>query len=112
MLNALIRAKLASLLLIFKGRNGKNSAGKIILAALLVLYSVGMFIFMFRELFAGLIPAADAIGAGWLTISLYTMIAFSLMVFESIFTTKAHLFEAKDNELLLSMPIPMSYILS
>ena len=112
MLNALIRAKLASLLLIFKGRNGKNSAGKIILAALLVLYSVGMFIFMFRELFAGLIPAADAIGAGWLTISLYTMIAFSLMVFESIFTTKAHLFEAKDNELLLSMPIPMSYILT
>ena len=37
--------------------------------------------------------------------------AFALMFIGSVFTAKSQLFEAKDNELLLSMPVPPGMIL-
>lgn len=110
MLKALMRSKLASLLLIFRGRNGKKSTGKIIFTMLLFIYCIGVFVLMFGGVFSTLMPAAADSGAGWLVFTLYAMIAFSLMLIESIFATKSQLFEAKDNDLLLSMPIRPSYI--
>lgn len=36
---------------------------------------------------------------------MYAVAAFALMVFGTVFTAKAQLFESKDNELLLSLPV-------
>lgn len=48
----------------------------------------------------------------WLYFSLTGLISIALGVFGSVFNTYAALYHAKDNELLLSMPIPPSYILA
>ena len=112
MFSALMRSKIASLLLMFKGKDGKRSVGKMILMAFVFLYSGGMFFLMFHEIFSALMPAAIEGAVAWLPFSLYVMMAFSFMFFMSIFITKAQLFEAKDNDLLLSMPIPMGYIIA
>lgn len=48
---------------------------------------------------------------GWLYWCLMGMIAIFLGVFGSVFNTYSSLYQAKDNDLLLSMPIPVSRIL-
>ena len=48
---------------------------------------------------------------GWLYFDLFTLIAVALGVFGSVFNTYSGLYQAKDNDLLLSMPIPVRYIL-
>lgn len=50
-------------------------------------------------------------GMGWLYWCLMGMIAVFLGVFGSVFNTYSSLYQAKDNDLLLSMPIPVSQIL-
>lgn len=47
----------------------------------------------------------------WLYFALMGMIATAVGTFSSVFMTYSTLYEAKDNELLFSMPIPTSYIL-
>ena len=51
-------------------------------------------------------------GLGWLYFSIMGLMAVMLGVFGSVFNTYATLYKAKDNELLLSMPIPPSRILA
>lgn len=48
---------------------------------------------------------------GWLYFLLMSMIALALGIFGSVFNTYASLYKAKDNEMLLSLPIPVSNIL-
>lgn len=48
---------------------------------------------------------------GWLYWCLMGMIAIFLGVFGSVFNTYSSLYQAKDNDLLLSMPIPVSHVL-
>ena len=48
----------------------------------------------------------------WLYYGIFTLISFALTFFLSIFETKSELFECKDNELLLSMPIKSRDILA
>jgi ABC-2 type transport system permease protein len=43
---------------------------------------------------------------------MFAVTNFAMMFIGSIFAAKAQLYEAKDNELLLSMPIPPSAILA
>ena len=54
-------------------------------------------------------PMAQA-GMGWLYFALMGLLAVFLGVFGSVFNTYASLYLAKDNDLLLSMPIP-GYVL-
>lgn len=49
--------------------------------------------------------------SGWLYFSLIGMIATAVGVLSNIFTTYSTLYEAKDNDLLLSMPVRIGYIL-
>lgn len=51
------------------------------------------------------------VGMGWLYWCLMGMIAVFLGVFGSVFNTYSSLYQAKDNDFLLSMPIPVSQIL-
>ena len=53
-----------------------------------------------------------SVGLGWLYFAMMGLIAILLGVFGSVFNTYATLYMAKDNALLLSMPIPPSYFLS
>ncbi len=48
---------------------------------------------------------------GWLYFALFTVISIFMGVFGSVFTTYASLYLAKDNDLMLSLPIPISYII-
>lgn len=52
-----------------------------------------------------------SVGMGWLYWCLMGMIAVFLGVFGSVFNTYSSLYQAKDNDLLLSMPIPVPQIL-
>ena len=56
-------------------------------------------------------PMAQA-GMGWLYFALMGLLAVFLGVFGSVFNTYASLYLAKDNDLLLSMPIPVSVLLA
>ena len=56
-------------------------------------------------------PMAQA-GMGWLYFALMGLLAVFLGVFGSVFNTYASLYLAKDNDLLLSMPIPVYVLLA
>ena len=57
---------------------------------------------------------ADLLGQGqdWLYFSLFSLIAMFMGVFGSVFNTYSSLYAAKDNDLLLAMPIPPRKLLA
>lgn len=67
----------------------------------------GMFTILSRTLCAPLTGA----GIGWLYFALMGLIAVLLGTFGSVFNTYSVLYMAKDNDLLLSMPIPVSVLM-
>lgn len=92
----------------FKNKGGK---GKMVLFAILYLYLAIVFLGMFFAMFSILAPTFHGSGLDWFYFSYAAIVAFALMFLFSIFTAKAQLFEARDNEMLLSMPIPPSAVL-
>lgn len=88
----------------------KSSAGMIVLAVILLLYLGIVFAFLFGMIFFGL-SAVLTEETKWAYFATAGILAFFLMVLGSVFTAKNQLYESKDNDLLLSMPIPPSYIL-
>lgn len=93
-----------------KGEYKKPSAAKLVLFGILYLYLAAVFIGMAVMISVGLGISLIPIGASWLYFGIMTLLAFSLIFFLSIFETKSELFECKDNELLLSMPIKSGHI--
>ena len=89
-----------------------NSAGRTVVLVLLFLYVIGAFEFLFYTYFNVLAEPLHDAGASWLYFVFLIVLAFALMFIGSVFTAKAQLFEAKDNEFLLSMPVPPKSILS
>ena len=51
-------------------------------------------------------------GYGWLYLLYVSLVSLTFGVFGSVFNTFASLYQAKDNDLLLSLPIPVKYILA
>ena len=51
-------------------------------------------------------------GLSWLYYSIMALMGIAIGVFGSVFNTYASLYNAKDNDLLLSMPIPAGYVLA
>ncbi|MDR3071968.1 MAG: hypothetical protein LBU41_00560 [Clostridiales Family XIII bacterium] len=91
--------------------NKKTGGGKIFLLVLLVLYIAAVFVGMLAMFFHSLLEPFFTFGIGWLYFALLGLIAFGISVVGTIFTASAQIFAAKDNELLLSMPIKPSAIL-
>ena len=88
-------------------RKGKSAAG--ILAVLgLAFVSVA---FIFFTLADSLAEQLVPLGYGQLYFAMMALIAVAFGVFGSVFNTYAGLYQAKDNELLLSMPVPPAKIL-
>lgn len=116
MFKTLLKTRLAALLAGFSGagrHGGKKSSGKgrKILFAVLMLYCFAVFAGSFYAAFLQLAKSFVAAGAAWLYFVMYAMMSFALMFVGSVFTAKAQLFEARDNALLLAMPIPPGDIL-
>ena len=77
-----------------------------------VVIMVGLLGGMFTALALSLCGALSAIGMGWLYFLLMSGIAILLGAFGSVFNTYSGLYLAKDNDLLLSMPIPARTIIA
>lgn len=110
MIRILLKKQLAEILsTMFRGRK-KNRAMTTAGMILLMLFVLVCFAFMFFSLsmaMRGLIK----IGLGWLYYTITGLMALVLSVVGSVFTTYTALYQAKDNDLLLSMPIPIRSIL-
>ncbi len=90
-----------------KHRSPAGVVGFVVLFLLVFLGVAAAFFGMADMLSDALIP----LGMDWLYFALLGLMSLALGVFGSVFTTYAGLYQAKDNELLLAMPIPPSYIL-
>lgn len=82
------------------------------LFGLLMVYVLFCFGFMMFGIFSQIAKPFAAAGLSWLYFSLYGLMDLTLMVIGSVFMAKSQLYEAKDNDLLLSMPIRPRAILA
>lgn len=89
-----------------KARSKRSTVLYILLFALLFLVLCGVFCYVAL----GFAPLLET-EMSWLYFSLMGMLAIFFGTFGSVFTTYAGLYHARDNEMLLSMPIPPSKIL-
>lgn len=71
-----------------RGNKGKSSKGKMIVYALLMLYALGVFCWLFGEIFALLAPPLYNAGCGWLYFVYVFIVAFALMFVFSVFAAK------------------------
>ncbi len=86
-----------------KARSKASTIGFIVLYALLM---VGILGGMFTWLALSLCPAFAAMRVSWLYFALMGGLGLCLGAFGSVFNTFSSLYLAKDNDLLLSLPIP------
>lgn len=91
----------------------KRSVFIYVLIGLLAVYVVAAVVAGVALMFS---PVAKAFGSlpelEWLYFALAGILVFMLTFVGSVFSTQNLIFKAKDNELLLSMPVPTSYILA
>lgn len=91
-----------------KKRSPAATVGYIVLFSILMLGFIGgMFAFLSLQICK---PMAEA-GFGWLYFVIMGGIAIAFGTFGSVFNTYSGLYLAKDNDLLLSMPIPAKVII-
>ena len=116
MLKVLVKKQLAE---VFKGYfyNAKKNKmrSKLSIAAwfvFFVLIMVGLLGGIFTALAISLCGALSEAGLGWLYFLLMCSIAILLGAFGSVFNTYSGLYLSKDNDLLLSMPIPVRTIVA
>lgn len=115
MLKVLIKNRLQAMLgsLVGASRSKKKrGTGVMIGFALLMVYVLGVFAWMFGMFFSALAQPFHSAGLDWLYFAFAGLMALALMIVGSIFMTKSQLYEARDNELLLSLPVPPSAILA
>ena len=94
-----------------KKNTGRSKTGTILYFLFFAVIMVGLLGGMFFGLSVALCPPLESVGMGWLFFLIMTLIAVLLGVFGSVFSTYSGLYLAKDNDLLLSMPIPPSALI-
>ncbi|MBR4193884.1 MAG: hypothetical protein IKQ54_06110 [Oscillospiraceae bacterium] len=90
------------------GRKRKPGKGMIVLWIFLIVYLLAFFTFMVWKAGEQFLPLP---GFGWLYYMLMGGAALLFGALGSVFTTYASLYLAKDNDLLLSMPIPLRNVI-
>lgn len=114
MLGALIKKQmLEALSLLTRGsKQGKSrSTGAIVGIGILFLFVFASIAFCFAMMALSICGPLVSAGLGWLYFALMGSLATLFGVIGSVFTTYNALYVAKDNELLLAMPIPPAYLL-
>ena len=91
-----------------KRRSATSAVISIILFAVLIVAVIGGMFFILAQSMSPLITG----GFGWLYITILSLLSIVFGVFGSVFNTYASVYQAKDNDLLLSLPIPVPYILA
>lgn len=113
MLKALMKKQMLALLAFFtQGKDGKKrSTTTAFVFVILIVYAIGAMGFLFWEMAKLLCHPLVEAGLGWVYFSVMSLVATGLGVVSSCFMAKSKLYEARDNDLLLSMPIPARTIL-
>ena len=114
MLKTLIKIRFQSMFasMFRSSKKGKTvGVGMKVLMGILILYIVAVFAMLFGSVFLMIRDSFCAMGLGWLYFAMAGLFAFAICFVGSIFMTQSQLYEAKDNEMLLAMPVPPSYIL-
>jgi len=113
MIRTLIALRLKELLHAMGKRTkaGGKGKGMKILFSLLMLYCAVVFLGMFGGMFYLVCKPFAQMNLAWLYFAFAGIMSVMLCFFGSIFFAQSLIFEAKDNELLLSMPIKPSVIL-
>ncbi len=79
---------------------------------LLVMILIGfIFAVMFYNMFSAIFPTFIGSGIGWMGHAYAVIVALFFAIIGSVFMSQSQLYRAKDNDLLLSLPIPPSQIL-
>ena len=117
MIGLLVKNRLMSLFgsVLSKGRGGKAKTvplWKKVLVPLLMVALVAYFVIMVSKLLKDVAALIIPAGGDWFYYALVTLVSFTMSFIFSIFETKAELFDCRDNDLLLSMPIKSSQILA
>ncbi len=104
-------AEINSWLIVNKKSGERRSTSSMLLFGLIYAFALASIGFMFFT-FAGVLcgPLAE-LNMSWLYFALMGIMSVLLGVFGSVFNTYSTLYLAKDNDLLLSLPIPTHYIL-
>ena len=108
MLTVLLKRQfLESVSFILNGKNGgRRSTGKMLVFGALMVYAFGMVGYMFWMIGDMLCAPLVQAGMTWVYFAFMGAIATGFGIIGGIFMAKNKLYEAKDNDLLLSMPIP------
>ena len=94
-------------------KNKKRSAETVIaFAVLFVLLMAGVMGGMFALLSLVMCETLAEVGMSWFYFALMSLLAVLLGAFGSVFNTYSSLYLAKDNDLLLSLPIPVRTIMA
>lgn len=112
MLKTLIKIKIQGFLQRqVKTTKGKASAGKKVLMAVLFAYVAVVFCGLFGMMFYTIAEPFHMMNLDWLYFALMGIIVIMFCFLGSVFMTEHEMYEAKDNELLMSMPIKNKDIL-
>ncbi|NLW21608.1 MAG: hypothetical protein GXY84_09640 [Clostridiales bacterium] len=93
------------------GRGRRNKPANKVLVGLLVVYVLGALGFSLGTYLLGMFKSFAPLGLTWLYYALAGLSAFVFSFIGSVFLAQSTLFGARDNELLLSLPIPPGLIL-
>lgn len=113
MLKSLVGIRFASMLSAGAGKDGKRKGASV--AGMIVLVSLLAFIFavFFLSIAAPLAIVLVPRGLSAEYFAVFNLLIFGIVFVLSVFETKSELFECRDNELLLSLPVkPRDIILS
>ena len=113
MLKSLIKIRLQGIFMrSMKGsKKQKITAGKIVLMLFILAYIALIFGTMFGYMFDQILKPFTMIGFEWLYFGIMAVLVVLLCFIGSVFTTQQEIYGAKDNELLLAMPIKTKDIL-
>lgn len=112
MLKTLVRARLSALgamMLRAQSRRG-SSKGKQVLVIILFLYLGAVLTFSVGAMSVMVGKALIAVGLGWLFLAVVGLMAVSFCFVGTVFLAQSQIYQSRDNELLLSMPVPSRVI--
>ena len=114
MMKALLKLRLRAMLAGFMRQSRqkkKSSKGMALLFIVLYLYVAVVVVGMMCLMFGQLAQPYHAMGLDWLYFAMAGLMGLGFAVFGGVFTTQSQFYDAKDNDLLLSMPVTPVMIL-
>ncbi len=116
MIKILVKKQLAEIFRSYfynpKKNKARSKAAVIAYMVMFALLMIGVLGGIFTYLSFTICSALSAAGADWLYFTIMGLIAILLGAFGSVFNTYSGLYLSKDNDLLLSMPIPSNTIIT